>query len=63
MITINKIGNTANTRICEIVCLSTDTKPVEVCDGVNLCNGSTCLEMDTGKCFIYDEENKKWYEL
>lgn len=37
--------------------LSADTKPMDVP------NGSTFLEMDTGKVFAFDEENKLWREL
>lgn len=35
-------------------CLSTDTKPV------GMTNGSTLMEMDTGKVYMYDEENEQW---
>ena len=37
--------------------LSTDSKPTDAV------NGSTFLEMDTGKVFIYDEQNAQWREL
>lgn len=40
------------------VCLSTDTKPT-----VSVTNGSRLLEMDTGKTYIYDEENATWEEV
>lgn len=40
-----------------IYCLSTDTKPIE---GVE--NATTLYEMDTGKVFLFDEENKVWLE-
>lgn len=36
--------------------LSTDTKPVDVC------NGSSFYEMDTKKMYLFDEENKQWLE-
>lgn len=39
------------------VCLSTDTKPTGVP------NGSRCLEMDTGKTFLYDEDGSTWREV
>ena len=39
-------------------CLSTDTKPTE-----GIVNGSTLLEMDTGKVYMFDEENKEWKEF
>lgn len=38
--------------------LSTDEKPTE-----KVGNGSTFLEMDTGKVFIFDKENEEWREL
>lgn len=37
--------------------LSTDNKPV----GVS--NGSTFLEMDTGKVYVFNEEGHSWVEL
>lgn len=40
----------------EGTCLSTDTKPTDW-DG-----GSALLESDTGKVFVYDEENGIWRE-
>lgn len=36
--------------------LSTDTKPL------NVCNASTFYEMDTKKLYMFDEENKRWLE-
>lgn len=41
----------------EGVCLSTDTKPTA------WENGSTLLEMDTKKVFVFDAENEVWREL
>jgi hypothetical protein len=46
-----------NTWIHDVRCLSTDEKPV-----VGIKNGSTCLEMDTGKLYMFDEANRVWYE-
>jgi len=37
--------------------LSTDRKPPMAY------NGDTFFEMDTGKVFMYDAHNKKWWEL
>ena len=37
-------------------CLSTDNKPT----GEPICNGSKLMEMDTGKLYLYDEENGEW---
>ena len=39
--------------------LSKDIKPVSEYVG----NGSTFIEMDTGKVFMYDAENKIWKEV
>ena len=36
--------------------LSTDTKPL------NVCNASTFYEMDTKKLYMFDEQNKRWLE-
>ena len=39
-----------------LCCLSTDLKPMDVD------NGKQIIEMDTGKTFMFDEENKRWLE-
>ena len=44
--------------LVEAVCLSTDTKPT---DGI--ANGSVCLEMNTGKVFVFNEAGSAWVEL
>ena len=54
------ITSQTDQRTMSLVGLSTDTKPVNV---AWLGNGSTFLETDTDKVFIYDEENKIWREL
>lgn len=46
-----------NVKCREGVCLSTDAKPTD------WENGSTLLEMDTGKVFVYDKANSTWREL
>lgn len=46
-------------RSDEYFATSTDTKPTD--DGVN--NGSVLTEIDTGKKYMYDRENKVWYEF
>lgn len=38
--------------------LSTDTKPTE-----GIVNGSIFIEIDTGKIYMFDEENEQWTEL
>ena len=40
--------------------LSTDAKPVAEYKGILIRNGSTFIEIDTGKVYMYDEEGGKW---
>lgn len=42
----------------DIRCLSTDTKPT-----ANIPNGSTCIEIDTGKVYMYDIDSDTWNEI
>ena len=42
--------------IHEIRCLSTDTKP-------SAPNGSLCMEIDTGKVYMFDAEGGEWHEI
>lgn len=44
---------TINEKTYEFRGLSTDEKPVE-----RIGNGSVFIEIDTGKVFIFDEQNK-----
>ena len=44
---------TINEKTYEFRGLSTDEKPVE-----RVGNGSVFIELDTGKVFIFDEQNK-----
>lgn len=37
---------------------STDVKPTE-----NVPDNQPLIEKDTGKTFLFDEEDKKWYEV
>lgn len=43
----------------EYYCVSTDEKPV----GVNVKNGSSMKEMDTGKKYMFDAEHQEWLEV
>lgn len=52
MVTITSAYNETK----EVYCLHGDTKPTTVP------NGSICVEIDTGKIFLYDEANQTWYE-
>ena len=47
-----------DTWVHDVRCLSTDTKPT---NGIQ--NGSTCLEIDTGKLYSYDAVGKEWHEI
>ncbi len=42
----------------DVRCLSTDTKPK-----AGMPNGSTCIEIDTGKKFLYDRAGDEWHEV
>ena len=44
--------------LTESACLSTDTKPTE---GIK--NGSICIEMDTGKIYMFNEAGTEWLEV
>lgn len=56
MLTLNKFGAAINQPTHELYCLSTDTKPTDVP------NGSVLYEIDSGVIYVFDEENKEWYE-
>ena len=63
MITLNCYAGKPDRVWLELYGLSTDPKPIEKFENVFIGNASTYLEMDTGKCFIYDEENHRWLEV
>ena len=48
-----------NNNYCEIMGLSTDTKPD---DPIEVSNGSIFVEMDTGKIYFYSEASREWIE-
>ena len=67
MVSIYKTDNIKVTEEGEIVSaelrgLSTDTKPTEK-DGKEIANGSVFVEINTGKIFFFDAENKQWKEV
>lgn len=66
MITIYKKNNVYNAendaKEIEIRGLSTDTKPLTV-EGKNVPNGSVFIEINTGKIFLFDLDNKTWNEV
>ncbi len=42
----------------EVRCLSTDDKPT-----AGMPNGSTCIEIDTGKVYLFDLDGNQWHEV
>lgn len=45
----------------EYVCKSTDTKFTNITNPkLEIPNGSTCLEMNTGNVFLYDKDIEDW---
>ena len=56
MITLERAAWQNNPRNADIHGLSTDTKPL------NQPNGSKFYEIDTGKKYRFDKENKQWLE-
>lgn len=67
MITIQTIERTRitpeeNKILVELRGLSGDTKPTEI-DGKIIDNGSTFIEINTGKIYLYDLENEQWKEV
>ena len=44
--------------LVESACLSTDSKPT-----TGIANGSMCLEMNTGKIYVFNEAGSTWVEL
>ena len=56
--TIRLVRETRNKQIKEVACLSTDTKPTE-----GVANGSICIEMDTGKIYMFNEAGAEWLEV
>lgn len=58
----NKIELNDTKITVELRGLSTDTKPTEY-DGKTINNGSTFIEIDTGKIYFYDLESETWIEF
>lgn len=55
-------SRTGGAWVAEYRGLSTDEKPI-LANEKKVANGSTFLEMDTGKVFLYDEEHDEWIEV
>lgn len=58
----NKIEPDETKITVELRGLSTDTKPTEINNKI-IDNGSTFVEIDTGKIYFYDLENQEWKEV
>ena len=56
MITVNK-RLLWDRWVFDVRCLSTDEKPADVP------NGTPCLEIDTGKKYLFDGDSKTWKEI
>lgn len=52
------ISTSNNDKEIELRGLSTDTKPTN-----DIANGTTFIEIDTGKIYLYDAENELWKEM
>ena len=65
MISISEIKARTNGSniIGEIRGLSTDTKPSVRIEDKQIMNGCIYVEIDTGKMYLYDAENKEWNEV
>ena len=46
----------------EFYALSGDTAPTETFNKIKILNGSSLKEIDTGKLYLYDQENDTWEE-
>lgn len=63
MVTTLKYGRQVNANSFEMCGLSTDEKPTVDENGSVIPNGSFFYEMDTQTGYVFDEENKIWYEI
>lgn len=62
MVTLSKYGNKYNMNIMVIDGLSTAQKPTDKFEGMTIPNGSLYTEIDTDTRYMFDAENKVWYE-
>lgn len=53
-------GATKSRELFTLAGLSSDAKPVTEYKGILIRNGSTFIEIDTGKAYMYDEQGGKW---
>ncbi len=59
-VTIGKVGQNTNSRILELYGKSSDIKPIDFIDGMQVINGSIFIEIDTGDSYFFDEETHTW---
>lgn len=59
MVTLGRIEN-SNRKILYIDGLSSDNKPINIIENQHITNGSVFSEIDTGKVYLFDKENKIW---
>ena len=45
---------------CDFCGKSTDQKPTALDGGKTICTGSTFIEVDTKKVYLFEEENHSW---
>lgn len=65
MITIlrkNNVDAGDNQKEIEIKGLSGDTKPTQI-NSIDIPNGTVFIEIDTGKMYLFDQENSQWKEV
>ena len=59
MITETNVRGVQNgKKLVSLALKSTDSKPTS-----GVMNGSTCIEVNTGKKYVYDEEGSQWTEI
>ena len=59
MITETNVRGVQNgKKLVSLALKSTDSKPTS-----GVMNGSTCIEVNTGKTYVYDEEGSEWTEI
>lgn len=59
---VDEIRSNDEYMIFELRGKSTDTKPTEI-NGKTIDNGSTYIEIDTGKIYMYDLSTETWNEV
>lgn len=63
MVTLLKVGDECWAKQLEICGLSTDNKPINTINGIDIVNGSIFTEMDTKTVFMYSQSDSHWYEM